>query len=68
MLLKRSSPQSRLSGTGYPERNGAEALPAFAHTSYGAVASPFHRAETFGEGRSSLESRDSGTEYPGEGK
>jgi hypothetical protein len=47
------------------ERNCAEAPPAFALTSYGAVASPFYRAEAFGEGRSSLQQA---AEYPGEGE
>jgi hypothetical protein len=47
------------------ERNCAEAPPAFALTSYGAVASPFYRAKAFGEGRSSLQQA---AEYPGEGE
>ena len=32
------------------------------------LASPFYRAEALGKGRSSLQSRPSGTEYPGEGE
>jgi hypothetical protein len=61
-LIQWSSPHQ---AAGYLERNFAEALPAFALTSYGAVASPFYRAEAFGEGRSSLQQA---AEYPGEGE
>jgi hypothetical protein len=32
------------------------------------LVSPFYWAEALGEGRSSLHSRDGGTEYPGEGE
>jgi len=60
--INESSPQQ---ATGYLERNCAEALPAFALTSYGAVASPLYRAESVGEGRSSLRQA---AEYLGEGE
>ena len=43
-------PEVPRSGTGYLEWNCAEALPAFALASYGAVASPFRQAEAYGEG------------------
>ena len=48
------------SGTGYLENNYAEAWSAS-----GGLASPFYRAEAFGEGRSSLQQA---AEYPGEGE
>jgi hypothetical protein len=45
ILSQRSSPQQ---AAGYLERNCAEALRAFALTSYGAIASPFLSAASCG--------------------